>query len=39
MDASGSRYGPVVGSCEDDNKLSGPIKWGQSLTSFATISF
>jgi len=29
MDAAGSRWGPMGGSCERGSKISGPIKGGK----------
>jgi hypothetical protein len=31
LEPFGSRWGPVAGSCEHGNKLSGPIKGGEFL--------
>jgi hypothetical protein len=31
LDASGSGYGPVASSCEDDNEPSGSTKGGEFL--------
>jgi hypothetical protein len=39
LDASSSGWGPVVGSCEHSNILTGSIKGGNFLTSWVTISF
>jgi hypothetical protein len=39
LDASGSGYGPVAGSCEHGNGPSSFIKDGYFLTVSATISF
>jgi len=36
LDSSGSGEGPTVSSCERGNELSGSIKVGNFLTSWAT---
>jgi hypothetical protein len=39
LDSSGSRQGPVVGSCENSNEPSGSIKVGKLLNSCITGGF
>jgi hypothetical protein len=38
LDSSGSGQGPVAGSCEDGNELSGSMKWGEYFFFFFLLS-
>ena len=37
LDISGLRYGQLAGSCKHGNEISGPIQWGDLLSSCGTV--